>query len=186
MLISKVGDMESVVKDLKRSIILPVESMARQSMFSEVLSMNSYGIHSQTISSSAVNTLQSHIISRQILAESQMNSASQPQLESRPFINEEPQPIPVRISNGSRGSQWSQGSSNPTVRLTTRINNQSQGIFSSTRCEKKILQLGDSITGGVNTKGLVTSVHKSLEEVQQYRTCSTRCRCIIWSHSRQW
>ena len=78
-----------------------------------------------------------------------MISASRPQLESRPVMNEEPQPIPVRISNASRRSHGSSNPSNPTARFTTRINNQSQ----NTRCEKKILLLGDAIISGVNTRG---------------------------------
>ena len=113
MLISKVGDTETAVQDLKRSIILLVENMARQSTFSEVPGRNSSGMHSQTISNAAENTSQSQIASRQILAESLMISASRPQLESGPVMNEELQPIPVRISNGSRGSHGSSNPSNP-------------------------------------------------------------------------
>ena len=75
--------------------------------------------------------------------------------------NEEAQPIPVRISNGSRGSQESSNPSSPAARFTTRIHTQSRNIPSSTRCEKKILLLGDWIIGGVNTRGLVTGVHKN-------------------------
>ena len=111
MLISKVGDIVSAVQDLKRSIILLVENKARHSTFSEVLSSNSSGMHSQIISNTAEKTLQSQIASRQILAETPMIPKSRIQLESRPVMNEEPQPIPVRISNGSRGSH---GSSNPS------------------------------------------------------------------------
>ena len=83
-------------------------------MFSEMLGRNSSGMHSQTISNAAENTSQSQIASRQILAESLMISTLRPQLESRPVMNEELQPIPVRISNGSRGSH---GSSNPSIPL---------------------------------------------------------------------
>ena len=144
---------KSAVHDLKRSIILLVENVARQSNFSDVLSRNSSGMQSQTISNTAENALQSQIVSRQILAESSMISASRPQLENQPVMDEESQPIPVRISNGSRGSQGSSNPSTTTARFTNRINNQSQNIPSSTRCEKKILLLGDSIIGGVNTRG---------------------------------
>ena len=68
-MISKVCDLEAVVEDLKSSIILLVEQMAKPASFSKVISRNTSRIVSQNRNSSLNNAAQTQIPSQQIALE---------------------------------------------------------------------------------------------------------------------
>ena len=99
-MISKVCNLETVIEDLKRSIILLVEQITKPSSFSEVVSRSLNGSESHSHISSLNNTTRSEISSQQVATENPTTSALSREDPEVPQLRAEtPKQIPVIMNN---------------------------------------------------------------------------------------
>ena len=153
-MISRVCNLEAIVDDLKKSIILLVEKMTKPGSFSEAVSAGSGSRNGSYTSAS-----QTHPSSQQSVIDLQETSTQRQENPRSHLINETPQQIPVIINNGMNRMK-------STAETLTRNHTQAKeariqpAASTQVHKEEKILLLGDSIISGVNTKGLTKGVHK--------------------------
>ena len=158
-MISKVCNLETVIEDLKRSIILLVEQMTKPSSFSDVVSRSLHGSESHSRSSYLNNTARSEISSQQVATENPTTSAlNREDPEVSQLRAETPKQIPVIMNrfNSKKPAPVTFGKPVQRREPMTHSTNAAQR-----RNDEKILLLGDSIISGINTKGLVKGLHKN-------------------------
>lgn len=148
-LISKINEMESVVCDLKQTVLLLVDNMSKPARYSEMVNKSPTDIQPSDPTSAGGAHAPLADVSRQ----SPLVAVPFREVNTHaPMVTEEPQPIPVIMNNGNRPARQPQQIPAAESQMPQQDSQTSGG---------KILLLGDSIISGINPKGLVNTVHKA-------------------------
>ena len=147
LLISKVGKMETELRDLKQTVIKMMENLTKPRLYAETVSDSSVERVSQAQSQSV--SPESTVDHMRKTGTS--NTPQDVSINFQPNSSYEiPQSIPVIINHGNNTRHPQTVNRKPDIPRTNPGNNGTH---------KRVLLLGDSIIGGINTKGL-TETHK--------------------------